>query len=397
MHDGDPAAILRERSAAYCERQLTPLGGRDEIYDSKPNGSVYSATTMAFSTRVLLTAHVAGWTVLGLTRAASLRLIVSPEQWPRLAALKAGNALFLLVASSFLILLYQRNFMRRRAVWNATVILGPLGAAAAVFFADSLLLRPFVDGGQPQVEWIRLPFAMVSHGLLLFGWTGLYLAVRFAHQRDEKARDALRAEAAAHRAQLLALHYQLNPHFLFNALNASRGLVSDAPERARDVIGRLAAFLRYALDTDPDERVTLAEEIEAIRHFAAIDKARFAERVHFAFEVDQSALTARVPPLFMMPLVENASKHGDPGSDGVTVISIAAFADEGELRVCVRNTGRLVSTPVEVGTHRGIGLPNVDARMEHAFPGRYRRVLYEQEGEVVCEICIETGESHERL
>ena len=346
---------------------------------------------MVSSTRGLWAAHVAGWTALGLARAASLRLIVPPEQWPRLASLKIGNAMMALVASSCLLLLYQRNFVRSRSVWNATVVLGPLVAATVIFFADAYVLRVFVDGTRPKIEWARLPFAMMSHGLLLYGWTGLYLAVRFAQQLEEQAREALAAKAAAHHAQLLALHYQLNPHFLFNALNASRGLVSTAPDRARDVIGRLAAFLRYALDTDPDQRVTLAEEIEVIQHFAAIDKARFAERIRFEFDINPRVLSVRVPPLFMIPLVENASKHGDPGADGVVAISVMAVPEDTGLLVEVRNTGRL-EVKSDTESSDGIGLPNVDARMEHAFSGRYRRRLYEEDGEVVCQLHIDGPE-----
>ncbi|MEL7371838.1 MAG: histidine kinase [Myxococcota bacterium] len=343
---------------------------------------------MAYSKHGLVAAHFAGWMVIGLARAASLRLIVSPEVWPRLAALKVGNAMLSMIASTLFIFIYRWCFARSERLPLMVLIVAPLGAALAIFFADAVVLRTLIDGGAPKFEWARIPLSMVSNSLLLYGWTGLYLAVRFAQQANEKAQEALRADALAHHAQLLALHYQLNPHFLFNALNASRSLISTAPDRARSVIGCLAAFLRYALDTSPNQMVTLAQEVEAIQYYAAIDKARFEERVKFDIDVDPTVLKERVPPLFMMPLVENASKHGVPGQDGVAIISIEVGAYRQGFRIVVRNIGRLAQ---KRSTSPGIGLPNVDARMTHAFADRYRRSLRQEEDIVVCEILVARG------
>ena len=334
--------------------------------------------------------------ILGLARAASLRLIVEPEAWSQLALLKVSSSVLGLMASSVLAALYRATFERPSPVWRAAVVGGPIIAAAGWFFAEGLMMRPLLVGVAPTVEWARLPFAMVSSTLLLYGWTGLYLAVRFAQQAERRAQEALAAEGAAHRAQWLALHYQLNPHFLFNALTASRGLIASAPDRARDVIAQLAAFLRYALDTHPEEWVTLADELKAIKNFAAIDKARFAERVRFDFDVDPTAVGIRVPPLFMIPIVENATKHGDPGPDDVLHVEITIAAIAEGVRIAVANTGTLERSSERRPDAPGppllpsaqIGLANVDARLDTAFPGRYQRRLYEDDGRVINELTL---------
>ncbi|MEO1233325.1 MAG: histidine kinase [Myxococcota bacterium] len=342
------------------------------------------------SWRALVVAHVGGWLTLGLARAASLRLIVPEEAWPHLATLKIGGSVLGLAASSLLLVLYRRQLRplpasgsKSRLVWRATVALGPLVAAAGWFLADGFLLRPLLTPTSQGIEWERLPFAMVSHGLLLYSWTAIYLALRFSRDAERQARQALEAEAAAQRAQLLALHYQLNPHFLFNALNAVRGLTVSAPERGREVIGRLAAFLRYALDTDPNELVTMSDELDALEHFAAIDKARFEEQVRYDFSVDPEVMGVRVPPLFMIPLVENATQHGDANLEGIVEVRVRAERHRGGMRVTISNSGRL-------GSGSGLGLPNVDERMGHVFPGHYQRRIFQRGDEVVTELEVDS-------
>lgn len=344
---------------------------------------------MSWSRPTLLVAHVGGWLSLGLARAASLRPIVEPEVWVRLAPEKLAGAVIGLLTSSVLGLGYERLFKRNVPPPRAPFVMGPLLGAVVWVSTQALVVRPLITGDAPHVEWARVPFSLISPSLLLFAWTGLYLAVRFAHEAERRSSDAMRAEAEAHQAKLLALHYQLSPHFLFNALNAIRGLSTTAPERSREVIGRLASFLRYSLDTEPDRSVNLAEEMEAIRHFAEIEKARFAERVAFVFDVDEEALRMRVPPLVMLPIVENATKHGEPGSDGVLRVEVAIQAVKGGFQVVVSNTGTL-DAHIDSRSH-GLGIPNVDARMSHAFAGRYQRRTFEDGGRVVTQLEVAGG------
>lgn len=318
---------------------------------------------------------------MGLARAASLRPIVEPEVWARLAPEKVAGAMIGLVTSSLLGLGYDRLFKRAAAPARLPFVVGPLVGAVGWVTIQALVARPLITGSAPQVEWARVPFSLISPTLLLFAWTGLYLAVRFAHEAERRSSDAVRAEAEAHQAKLLALHYQLSPHFLFNALSAIRGLSTTAPERSREVIGRLASFLRYSLDTEPDRWVSLAEELEAIRHFAKIEQARFAERVAFGFEIDEAVLTRRVPPLVMLPIVENATKHGEPDSDGVLRVEVAIRETKEGFQIVVSNTGAF--DPDAEPRSRGLGLPNVDARMSHAFSDRYRRRMAQDGGRVV--------------
>lgn len=335
---------------------------------------------MQASPKVLGLAHVLGWMVLGVGRALSIRPLVAEADWPRLATLKWGGAVLGLLISTLLWVIYQRSFRRpilRKILWGGA----PLVAASVWFFADMFALRPLVDQASPAVEWARFPFAMLSNSLLFYSWTGAFLAIRFATESNLRERQTLMAELAADKAQLLALHYQLNPHFLFNALNASRSLVIGAPERAREVIGRLAAFLRYALDTSPQAPTTLHEELEAVQHFAAIYQARFAERIAFVFDVDASVTQCKVPPLFMVPLVENAAQHGSVGSDDILRISVMVRPVDDGVHITISNTGAL-----DARWSPGIGLANVDARLEQAFPGKHRRTMAEDRGWVTVQI-----------
>ncbi len=201
----------------------------------------------------------------------------------------------------------------------------------------------------------------------LFGWSCLYLALQYsAELRDRERRlAALREEALS--AQMRALHYQINPHFLFNTLNSIAGLVEEgANGPAREMALRLAGFLRRTISLDPMTDMALQEEIDLQRAYLGIEEARFSDRMTLSVEIDPAVRTVRVPALILQPLVENAVKHGIARTPGPATLQIGAgWAADGRLRLFVEN-----SVPVEGADPAdglGIGLANVRNRLEARF------------------------------
>jgi LytS/YehU family sensor histidine kinase len=132
----------------------------------------------------------------------------------------------------------------------------------------------------------------------LLCWSGLYFGIKYYQQLQEQTEQTLKATAAAHQAQLKMLRYQLNPHFLFNTLNAISTLILDgANETANKAVTRLSDFLRYTLDNDPMSRVTLGSELGAIDLYLEIEKVRFGDRLVIEKAVEEKALDALVPSL----------------------------------------------------------------------------------------------------
>jgi hypothetical protein len=202
---------------------------------------------------------------------------------------------------------------------------------------------------------------------------------------------ALRALLLATEARWQMLRYQVNPHFLFNALNSSRALVDEEPGRARQMITELADFFRYSLLETQARDVPLGDELRAIRSYLEIQRIRFEERLCVSFDVEPRAEEVRLPGFLIHPLVENAVKHGLDTQKGRVELRIRAALVGDRLEVEVANTGRWLAArePGVAGT--GTGLANVRERLAHAFPGRHRFELREDAGWVRASLSVEPG------
>jgi Histidine kinase/Histidine kinase-, DNA gyrase B-, and HSP90-like ATPase len=195
-------------------------------------------------------------------------------------------------------------------------------------------------------------------------------ALRLIHERRERD---IREETAANlatEAELRALQAQLNPHFLFNALNTLGYLMKAAPDRARDALLDLTKLLRAVLKRSGGGVVTLGQEIDLVEAYLAIERARFEERLRLRVDVPASLRTLLVPPLLVQPLVENAVKHGiaPRGVGGEIVVSArlerAAGAGGDTLVVEVVDSGVGVdAAALAEGRARGLGLANVEKRL----------------------------------
>ena len=173
-----------------------------------------------------------------------------------------------------------------------------------------------------------------------FSWTTAYLALSYSITVQEQERHSAELAMKAQEAQVRALRYQINPHFLFNTLNAIAALVRDAPARAEEMVVQLSDFFRRSLAVNPMEDVTLAQEVDLQRLYLEIERTRFPDRLRFDVALDGGSAEARVPALLLQPLVENAVKHGVARSEGSTCIRIRARLDGPVLEIVVENDAR---------------------------------------------------------
>jgi two-component system LytT family sensor kinase len=187
-------------------------------------------------------------------------------------------------------------------------------------------------------------------------------SLRVAHERFERDRREQRIEQLATEAELRALRAQLNPHFLFNALTTVGYLIQSAPTRAVQTLLQLTTVLRGVLRRSTTEFSTLAEELDLIRSYLDIERARFEERLDVQIDVADDALEVALPTLLVQPLVENAVKHGlSPMGAGGTLRIHARIAD-GRLVLTVADTGAGFD-PAVLAQARGVGLASVAQRL----------------------------------
>jgi LytS/YehU family sensor histidine kinase len=202
-----------------------------------------------------------------------------------------------------------------------------------------------------------------ANGYFFFAsWAALYLALCYAAELGAVERRAAQLQAAAQAAELRALRYQVNPHFLFNTLNSLSSLVMTGKKAAAEqMILNLATFFRTSLTGDPTEDVPLADEIQLQRLYLDIETVRFPDRLVVAIDLPDALRGACVPGLILQPLVENAVKYGVSRSRRPVTIRIRASAINDRLQLTVDDDGEPAGEPEVAGT--GVGLRNVRDRL----------------------------------
>jgi two-component sensor histidine kinase len=200
-------------------------------------------------------------------------------------------------------------------------------------------------------------------------------------QLRERERRTLELEARLMQSNLQTLKAQLQPHFLFNTLNAITSLVCRKPGAAQDMIGSLSDFLRVTLDTAQQHEVPLRREIEFLDLYLEIQQARFGDRLRIQKEIDPAALDIAVPALILQPLVENSVHHGiEPRETGGTIF-IRARHQDSSLRFEIQDDGEGFNADQLAALRAGVGLSNTKARLQELYGDAHRfRITPNAEG-----------------
>ncbi|MGA9116748.1 MAG: histidine kinase [Bacteroidota bacterium] len=344
------------------------------------------------STLLFWILQTGGWSLYG---SLSLLLFRSAQVLDGRAA--AGVAITYLVG--FLVSLGLRSLYRRvRAVPRsfATVGLAVLASVLAGsqiwYWSDALLTHLSLGGEFSRYVPTPLRYAGTVYSLsfVLFTWSALYFGIHLWRDWHMEKERTEKARLLAESAQLQMLRYQINPHFLFNALNSIRALVDDDREKARAMVTALSDFLRYTLDNAGESCVPLRQEMEAVRRYFEIQRIRYEEKLAVDLVLAPRAEAFPVPGFLVHPLVENAVKYGMRTSPMPLRIRVEASTENGALRITVWNSGRWVNPPDAGdpgdGTHTG--LINIRRRLEHSYPSRHRLEVEEAHGGVLATVAI---------
>jgi len=268
-----------------------------------------------------------------------------------------------------------------RTVWEngvtvriVTVVFGSL-AASLIWqpfnnYMDYVSFGEFLPFEDFRVEDLFRGAGSIAYPTILM-WSGLYFFIKYYQLFQLEKEKSLRSEALAQEAQLRMLRYQLNPHFLFNTLNAISTLVLDkSTDQANQMLTKLSKFLRYSLDHSPLDRVTFAHELETSKLYLDIEKVRFGERMQIDISVDDEAPNALVPSMLLQPLIENSIKHGLSRLEEGGRISIAARVDADQLILTVADNGPGIPEALlddSLSRFTGVGLMNVRNRLKEMY------------------------------
>ncbi len=314
--------------------------------------------------------HATGWLAYGLALYFGFLFYKRPAGLGPAIAIAAAGGFVLSVPMRYV----YRAIWGRGERWVIPVVL-------ATSYLTALALRIVINLGC-QYFLDRKPFtspfdlfegALMSTYLLLC-WSALYLGIKYYESKQQQQEAVLRAVTLAQEAQLKMLRYQLNPHFLFNTLNAISTLILDNQNRtANHAVMRLSEFLRYTLDQDPMKRVTLRQEIEALDLYLGTERLRFGERLRLEYAVEGVALDALVPSLLLQPLLENALKYAVSPRELGGMVRIEGRVRGSMLELSVTDDGPGLddsSRPTE--RRGGVGLRNTLERLGVLYGDNYR-------------------------
>lgn len=259
----------------------------------------------------------------------------------------------------------------------AGAIAGSAAAASGLWIAVWQWWTPVVAGAGRVPITPDYPLLFGLGFLLYVGAVAIHYLLLEIDASREAEEAALRYRVLAREAELRAFKAQVDPHFLFNSLNAVASLCGPRPLEAREMAQRLADFFRLVLRLGALDRITLREEIELVSRYLAIEKVRFGERLTVQIDVDPQAAECTVPPLLLQPLVENAVRHGIASVVEGGTIAIGASMEERMLRIRIDNPADPDREDVR---GEGIGLANARGRLHAVSEGRALLDARETEG-----------------
>lgn len=339
---------------------------------------------------------VAFWTLIGLSFASQFYLSSAkaglPVSWGQAVSWALGDW-YVWALLSLPIVQLARRFRFDAPAWQRNV--GIHLAASLVCSMVYVVLRALL--GQLQSRWVGAPvtFAEAFDPLvvktfqfnLLIYWVVVSVSHAFSYYRQfqERALRASELEKRLTEARLQALQMQLNPHFLFNTLNAISSLMHQDVKAADRMLARLADLLRYTLDSTNAQEVPLRKELAFLDRYLDIERSRFGARLRVEKDVAPEALNVLVPNLMLQPLVENAIKHGVERKTREGLITLGARTVQGRLLIEVRDNGPGLGP--EGLRREGIGLSNTRARLQQLYGADHRFELKTAaEGGLVVEI-----------
>lgn len=346
-----------------------------------------------------------GWTVYALFFAGDLIIGRAYDGRPLMARQTMIEWLvcgYIWAALTPLVLTVVRRFPIDKQNWLRSLAVHTLAGEVIAFFQLAVYVTSVSLAGiiPHSVSWMRAFRGLVIsnyHVEFLTYWAIVGIAVAANYYQKYRERElsasqlqlkASTLEAQLAQARLAALRMQLQPHFLFNALNSISVLMREDVEAANRMLVELSNLLRLTLATDTAHEISLKKEIELIESYLLIQQTRFQDRLQVSMMIDPTALDTLVPSLILQPLVENAIKHGIAARAGNEKIEIRAERSNGTLKLQVRDNGPgLTGNPGE--SHQlGIGLSNTRDRLERLYGGKQRLELANHDEGGVCAIIV---------
>jgi len=343
---------------------------------------------MVNKNRLYWTLQIGGWTAYAAIQILTSVLASGAE-------VRANRLLFFVFEALLCLLIthYYRTYINQRKwlsmslarlipnVLASVLIMGIFTYFLRMPF--SIALRTFIPENAFDPE--NMVTGIFYYTFFFFLWSVLH----FMYNYFERYNKSLQLEASIKEIELSNLKSQLNPHFIFNALNSIRALVDENPGKAKQAINQLSSILRNSLVTEKRGLTSFDEELKLVRDYLGLESIRFEERLRTEFDLDPESKDFMVPPLMIQTLVENGIKHGISKLTEGGVVQIKTKVDGDHLKIHIRNSGKFVVNGHKKESGGGLGLENTKQRLKLIYGDEASfRIVTEKDNFVLTEIII---------
>jgi len=311
--------------------------------------------------------------------------IVGKFDWEFVRLFGYGAILGLAITHVFRLVIKRSSVLawRPRTIW----MLAFISTLVMSVLMNLLFYLPSLFSGQAAGEDLFSFIGLVGGTINWMRYVGVWVILYFMYHILERARrneeEKLKSENVARVTELELLKTQLNPHFLFNALNSIKALVSIDQEKSKDAIVKLSELLRFTLNYGNQTLIPLHDEIEEVKKYLLLEQIRFGSRLQVQFNVEEATLYRLIPPAIILTLAENAIKHGVTKQSGECILRVNTALVSRSLTIEMINPGNL-----ERNDHPGIGLQNIKKRLHHFFGARASFSIVENNENVTVRIVI---------
>jgi two-component system LytT family sensor kinase len=343
--------------------------------------------------RLYWSLQVGGWLLYAIVQIVGSMLAASGTSQQRILFFLSEALIFLFVTHAFRIFARPSRWLSIRVpVLVIRVLLTVFVLGVIVYFLRmpvSLLLGAF--DANVAFNLTRIWGLSSVYAVILFLWFVFYFTIHYFDQYNK----SLKYEASMVQIELNNLKSQLNPHFIFNALNSIRALVDENPMKSKQAINQLSTILRSSLATDKKGLTKFDDELRIVKDYLGLESIRFEERLKTEFDIHPDSHDFLVPPLMMQTLVENGIKHGISRLTAGGIIQFKTLVEKDRLKIQIRNTGNLSRS---ANTSEGLGIKNTVQRLKLIYGDEASfRIVAENNNFVLTEIIIPQKRKYESI
>jgi two-component system LytT family sensor kinase len=271
----------------------------------------------------------------------------------------------ILLTHAFRYFIIKNNWLQKPVFIQITIAVAASLLLSPVFIAIQFVLNTLIFETAQKLTIFSFSQSLINFWFVFFVWSVLYFSFHYIRNYRKAEIQQLKMQGSLKEAELNKLKSQLNPHFMFNAMNSIRALIDENPQKAKEAVTQLSNILRQTLTLEKNKLISFDDEMTLVKDYLALEKIRFEERLNYSFHLDESSSQYKIPPMLLQTLVENAIKHGiSKLTEGGIVDITTKQIENKKLQIEIINTG---DYNPDANPQSGYGLENTRNRLAFVF------------------------------